>query len=110
VTAPELVSPFGPTRLPRQAATDLAGVMKVYADPTRLMILSLLHNTPDGMHVAEVGTHIGHLKQPTVSHHLHILVAAGLVDRVKDGPYGVHRLNAERAATIAALFKFGGRR
>jgi ArsR family transcriptional regulator len=106
--AAELASPFGPTRLPRQAAEDLAGVMKALADPSRLMILSLLHHHRDGVNLGKMVRLLGTLSQATVWHHLGILVAAGVVDRAKEPPYVVHRINAQGLAAIAAAL--GGAR
>jgi ArsR family transcriptional regulator len=107
----ELASPFGPTGLPRQAAEDLAGVMKALGDPARLMMLSLLrHHDPDGLHVMQITALVGYLSQPTVSHHLGVLVAAGMVDRAKHGPFVVHRLNTDRVAAVAALLRPPGGR
>lgn len=105
-----LVSPFGPARLPRKSAGDLATALKVFGDPARLMILNLLHRNDTGLYVAELVELLGFLSQPTVTHHLNILVRAGLVDRVKNGIYVVHRLNPARMTELADLLKPGSQR
>ncbi len=110
MTAVELTSPFGPTRLSRQSAEDLAAVMKAVADPARLMILSvLLHRGTDGAHIEELVAALGFLAQPTISHHAQVLVAAGLVEREKVSSFVVLRLNRGRVAALASVLMPGGR-
>ncbi len=64
----------------RHEATVLAGRWKALADPARLLILRALAQAPDRtMRVIDVTAAVGYLKQPTITHHLGILLAAGLV-------------------------------
>jgi ArsR family transcriptional regulator len=72
-----LVSPFGP-EFSRSDAADLAAVMKVLAAPARLQILHLLH-VHGPMTVADLEGFI-RLSQPTISHHVHVLMTARLVE------------------------------
>lgn len=65
-------------------ARTLAQTMRVLSSPARLRLLSLLAERPRT--VAELTPLLG-LGQPTVSHHVQQLVAAGLVLRSgRDGP------------------------
>lgn len=63
------------------AAEDLPQVLWVLSDPARLHILTLLRDHPEGCTVTAIQDSLGRLKQPTVSHHLRLLLKAGLVDR-----------------------------
>ena len=55
------------------------------ADPTRVQILSLIVEAPDGRRpVTELADALG-LRQPTVSHHLRIMTDEGLLERMQEG-------------------------
>ncbi|MDQ3734938.1 MAG: metalloregulator ArsR/SmtB family transcription factor, partial [Actinomycetota bacterium] len=64
-----------------EQAEALAGVLKAIAEPTRLRLISLVaaHDGAEAC-VCELTDPVG-LSQPTVSHHLKVLVDAGLLDR-----------------------------
>ena len=76
---------------------SIAGKMKAYSDPTRLMLLTLLANygrfTPT---VGDLAAQLG-VSQPTVSGHLRLLREAGLVRLEKDGTKSFYHLQAEAA-------------
>jgi len=82
---------FSGAVLDDEAATRLAGLMRVLADPARLRILSLLQAQPS--HEACVCHVTDHLRlgQPTVSHHLRVLFEAGLVERERRGNWVYYR-------------------
>jgi ArsR family transcriptional regulator len=82
----ELPRLFAKSRIPRTDAERLAAQVKALADPSRIQMLSILLDRPS-MGVQELVDAVGHLKQPTVSHHLAILAAAGLVSSHRDGVY-----------------------
>ena len=71
--------------LDEQAATELASVFKVLADPARLRLLSLIA-AADGAEacVCDLVVPVGK-SQPTVSHHLKVLADAGLISGEKRG-------------------------
>lgn len=75
----------------------IAGKMKAYADPTRLMLLTLLANygrfTPT---VGDLAAQLG-VSQPTVSGHLRLLREAGLVRLEKDGTKSFYHLQPDAA-------------
>ncbi len=74
------------------AATDLARTLKAIADPARLRLLSLIAAHDDGEAcVCDLTEPLG-LSQPTVSHHLKVLVDAGLVARDKRGVWAYFTL------------------
>jgi ArsR family transcriptional regulator len=77
----------GPTSLAqplnRPDAESLSKVLKALADPTRLQLVSLIKSAPQGEAcVCDLTAPLG-LRQPTVSHHLKVLVDAGLLQREK---------------------------
>lgn len=82
------VSPAGPLvrePLTSEAAADLSRVFKAIADPARLRLLSLIAAHQGGEAcVCDLTEPLG-LSQPTVSHHLKVLVDAGLLTRDKRG-------------------------
>lgn len=73
-------------------AAALAGSLKALADPTRLRLVSMVAAHEDGEAcVCDLTEPLG-LSQPTVSHHLKILVEAGFLTRSKRGLWAYYRL------------------
>lgn len=70
---------------PDEAAVLAAG-FKVLADPIRLRLLSLIASVDGGMCTCDLVEPIGR-SQPTISHHLSILVEAGLLERTQRGKW-----------------------
>jgi ArsR family transcriptional regulator, arsenate/arsenite/antimonite-responsive transcriptional repressor len=88
---------------PLSAATaaQLATALKAIADPTRLRLLSLLQAHDGGEAcVCDLTVPIG-LTQPTVSHHLKVLLDAGLVTRSRRGTWAYYRAVPERLRELA---------
>ena len=71
--------------LDEEAAERLAGALRVLADPARLRLLSIIGADPDGEVCACQLTGPLGLSQPTVSHHLKVLMDAGLIGREQRG-------------------------
>jgi len=89
--------------LDEQAATELASVFKVLADPARLRLLSMVASAPAGEACAcDLVEPIGR-SQPTVSHHLSMLVDAGLVTREKRGRWAWYQIVPERLEMLRAV-------
>lgn len=73
-------------------AEALATRFKALSDPNRLRILSIISSGPEaGTCVCDLPGPLG-LGQPTVSHHLKILVEAGLLNREKRGVWAYFSL------------------
>jgi ArsR family transcriptional regulator len=71
-------------------AADLARVLKAIADPARLRLLSMVAAHAGGEAcVCDLTEPLG-LSQPTVSHHLKVLVDAGLLRREKRGVWAYY--------------------
>lgn len=75
-----------------ERAESLARVLRAIAEPTRLRLLSLVaaHDGGEAC-VCDLTGPVG-LSQPTVSHHLKVLVDAGLLSRDKRGVWAYYAL------------------
>lgn len=90
VLTPDLLaccSPLTGGALDDATAEHLARTFKALADPTRVRLLSLIA-AAEGQEacVCDLITPVG-LTQPTVSHHMKLLVEAGLVNREQRGKW-----------------------
>ena len=90
-----------------QAAEQLAHTLKAIADPTRLRLLSLIaaHDGGEAC-VCELTDPVG-LSQPTVSHHLKVLVDAGLLTREKRGVWSYYTVVTEGLSALATFLSPG---
>jgi ArsR family transcriptional regulator, arsenate/arsenite/antimonite-responsive transcriptional repressor len=89
--------------LPATDAESLARALKVLADPARLRLLSLIQSQPDHEAcVCNLTEPLG-LSQPTVSHHLRVLLEAGLVEREQRGSWAYFRVVPEPLAALREL-------
>jgi ArsR family transcriptional regulator len=96
-----------PPLLAGPLATDeadaLAGALKVLADPARLRLLSLIQAQPDHEAcVCHLTEPLG-LTQPTVSHHLKVLLHAGLVEREQRGSWAFFRVVPDQLQVLRDL-------
>lgn len=89
--------------LSRPQAEQFAGVLKAVADPTRLQLLSMISGSEAGEAcVCDLTAPLG-LTQPTVSHHLKILVDAGLLTRDKRGKWSWYAIVPEHLNALHGL-------
>jgi ArsR family transcriptional regulator, arsenate/arsenite/antimonite-responsive transcriptional repressor len=73
-------------------AASLAYILKALADPTRLQLVSMVAAHEGGEAcVCDLTAPLG-LTQPTISHHLKILVEAGILTRDKRGKWAYYAL------------------
>jgi len=73
-------------------AADLARILRALADPTRLRLVSMVAAHEGGEAcVCDLTDPLG-LTQPTISHHLKILVEAGIFTRDKRGKWAYYAL------------------
>jgi ArsR family transcriptional regulator, arsenate/arsenite/antimonite-responsive transcriptional repressor len=94
--------------------TDTLSAFKALGDPARIRILEFLFRPEaeccsfeDKVCACDVEGILG-LSQPAVSHHLKILVQAGLVLSEKDGRWVYYRINRPRFREVAQwLAQFG---
>ncbi|GAA3054862.1 MULTISPECIES: ArsR/SmtB family transcription factor [Actinomycetes] len=80
----------GTPALDAEAAVELAARLKALADPNRLTLLALVAADARGEACVCDLTGPLDLGQPTVSHHLKILVDAGLLTREKRGVWSYY--------------------
>lgn len=81
-------------------ALDLAEVVRALADPVRLRLLRFVADSPDTTVCAcHLPTALG-ISQPTLSHHLKKLVAAGLLLREQRGRWAHYRIGADALAPL----------
>jgi ArsR family transcriptional regulator len=97
---PVLRAPLG-----GEEAAQLAAAFKVLADPARLRLLSLIAAHEGGEAcTCELTGPLG-LTQPTVSHHLKVLHAAGLLERRRGGSYTYYRILPQRLGLLSAALR-----
>jgi ArsR family transcriptional regulator len=95
--------PISDAALSADDAESLATALKVLADPTRLRLISLIQAGQDGEAcVCHLTEPVG-LSQPTISHHLKVLVEAGLVKREQRGRWAYFRVLPEPLAALRGL-------
>lgn len=75
-----------------ERALELAQQFKAIADPNRLRLVSLISSSPTSESCVCDLTDLLGLGQPTVSHHLKILVDAGILHREKRGVWAYYSL------------------
>ena len=96
-------TPLTSAPLSVEQAEDLAVRLKAIADPTRLRLLSLVLAS-EGMEACTCNlTGPLDLSQPTVTHHLRKLVAAGLVTGERRGTWTYYRVVPEALSGLAAV-------
>jgi ArsR family transcriptional regulator, arsenate/arsenite/antimonite-responsive transcriptional repressor len=84
-------------------AENLARALRVLADPARLRILSLIRAQSESEAcVCHLTEPLG-LTQPTVSHHLKVLLDAGLVEREQRGSWAYFRVLDEQLGALREL-------
>ena len=89
-------------RLDEAAAVELAAVLKALADPVRLQLVSIIGAAPTGEICACDLPALLDRSQPTVSHHLTLLVRAGLIDREQRGKWAWFSLRPDGFAAVRA--------
>ncbi len=97
--------PLAQAPLSEADAAELAARLKAVADPGRLRLLSLILASPDAEAcVCDLTAPLG-LSQPTVRHHLKVLVDAGLLTREKRGRWAYHRAVPEALDALARVLQ-----
>lgn len=84
-------------------ADQVAVTLRALADPARLRIISMVaaHDTSEAC-VCDLTEPLG-LAQPTVSHHLKVLMDAGFLTRAKRGTWAYYRLVPGSLDSIAGI-------
>lgn len=85
------------------AADTLSRTLKAIADPARLRLVSIVAASSDGsVCVCDLTEPVG-LSQPTVSHHLRVLVEAGILQREKRGTWAYFSLVPGSMDSLAGM-------
>lgn len=94
-------APISTRALSGPDADELAALLKALADPIRLRLLSVIMTAPNAeMCTCDLPAVVGR-SQPTVSHHLGLLVKAGLLEREQRGKWAWFRPKVDRLSSLA---------
>ena len=105
---PACCTPLLREPLTASQAAGLAHILKALADPTRLRLVSMVAAHEGGEAcVCDLTEPLG-LTQPTISHHLKILVEAGIFTRDKRGVWAYYALVPSALDALSAVLSTGG--
>jgi ArsR family transcriptional regulator, arsenate/arsenite/antimonite-responsive transcriptional repressor len=94
-------APLAEAPLAEEDAAVLASRLKAVAEPARLRLVSLVLASPgQEACICDLTAPLG-LSQPTVSHHMKVLVDAGLLTREKRGRWAYFRAVPQAFASLA---------
>lgn len=92
-------------KLSDRDAETIAGLFKAIADPTRVRLVNLLANAGEPRCVCELVDELD-LAQATISHHLKVLLGAGLLRREERGKWSFFSLEPEACRRLGTLVDF----
>ena len=96
-------SPLTREAITAENSEDLARSLKALSDPTRLRLISMVASHQDAEAcVCDLTEPLG-LSQPTVSHHLKVLVDAGFLAREQRGTWAYYSLVPRSLDSVAQL-------
>src|ERR1700742_5223133 len=94
---------LGVTALGEPQAAELAAMFKPLSDPVRLRLMSLIASHPGGEAcVCEISATFD-VSQPTISHHLKLLRAAGLLDCERRGTWVYYWVNPSALQQLSSV-------
>lgn len=100
-------SPLTGGILDADAAEQLARSFKALGDPTRVRLLSLIAAADGGEAcICDLTEPVG-LSQPTVSHHMRVLVEAGLVVREQRGKWAFYAVVPAALDGLSRVLRVG---
>ena len=103
--ADECCTPLVREPISARQAADLALILKALADPARLRLVSMVAAHEGGEAcVCDLTDPLG-LTQPTVSHHLKVLVDAGIFTRDKRGKWAYYALVPGALDALAEILR-----
>lgn len=100
--------PIGRAALDESACVPLAQMFKALGDPVRLRLLSLIASSAGGQAcVCDISAPFD-LSQPTISHHLKVLRAAGILDSERRGSWVYYRAIPEALQQLSTILQIEG--
>jgi ArsR family transcriptional regulator len=100
--APHCSIPLTTPRLSQDQAAELSGVFKALAHPTRVQLMNLLVSSPFAVCAYDLQVAMG-MAQSTISHHLKLLVGAGLVHRQQRGIWAYYSINVAAMRALGVV-------
>ncbi len=89
-------------------ADAAAKLFKALADPVRIRLLSLVRYSPGGEACFCDLAEEFDMPQPSLSHHLRVLVSAGILERERRGTWSWYSVVPEPLETLETLLRSGG--
>ncbi|MEV6907095.1 metalloregulator ArsR/SmtB family transcription factor [Amycolatopsis sp. NPDC051071] len=89
-------------------AEAAAKLFKALSDPIRIRLLSLIRYSPGGEACFCDLAEDFDMPQPSLSHHLRVLVTAGILERTRRGTWSWYSLHPEPLETLKTLLRPGG--
>ena len=84
-------------------AEDIVVMLKALADPVRLRLMNLIARSGEAC-ACDLPEALDR-SQPTISHHLKVLVEAGLLEREKRGKWAWFTVRSERLQALGGVFQ-----
>lgn len=89
-------------------AEAAAKLFKALSDPVRIRLLSLVRYSPGGEACFCDLAEEFDMPQPSLSHHLRVLVSAGILERERRGTWSWYTVVPEPLETLETLLRSGG--
>lgn len=89
--------------LSESEADELVVMLKALADPVRLRLMNLIARSDEAC-ACDLPVALGR-SQPTVSHHLKVLVEAGLLEREQRGKWAWFTVRTEQMQALSSVFE-----
>ena len=89
-------------------AETAAKLFKALSDPVRIRLVSLIRHSPGGEACFCDLAEDFDMPQPSLSHHLRVLVTAGVLSRERRGTWSWYSLVPEPLETLGYLLREGG--
>ena len=93
--------PVGDPNLNDESAQELVTMLKALADPVRLQLVNLIALAGEGC-ACDLPAALNR-SQPTVSHHLSVLVSAGLLEREQRGKWAWLRVRDDQLKALSEV-------
>jgi len=93
--------------LSEQDADELVVMLKALADPVRLRLINLIAQSDEAC-ACDLPAALGR-SQPTISHHLKVLVQAGLLEREQRGKWAWFSIRHEQLHALSEVFKIAAK-